>query len=241
MDSMEKNWNGEEEIEIDLKALIGVLAVKWWAIIICALLTGALALSLTMWFIAPKYESTAMLYVLNKLTEETSLSDIQIGTELTADFEVIAKSKPVVDGAIRRIKEKYGDTFTREDIDRMLNVSNYSGTRILVISVKAENAVNACMVANAVAQETAERMAEITKAEPPTTVEEAEISEYPVSPNLLKNTAAGFLAGLLAACAYLTMRFVLNDNIKTEDDVEKYLGLTTLAVVCYPEEKGKGL
>lgn len=235
---MEKKYNGEEELEIDLKEVIHVLMAKWWVIIISALLTGALALSLTMWLISPEYESSAMLYVLNKLTDETSLSDIQIGTELTADFEVIAKSKPVMDGAIRRIKERYGDTFTRRDIERMLKVSNYSGTRILVISAKSENAVNACKVANAVAEETAERMAAITKAEPPTTVEEAEVSEYPVSPDLIKNTAIGFLLGFLAASVVLIMRYILNDNIRKEEDVERYLGLQTLAVVEYEEEKG---
>ena len=33
------------------------------------------------------------------------------------------------------------------------------------------------------------------------------------------------------------IRFLLNDNIKTEDDIEKYLGLSTL--VAIPKEKGK--
>ena len=38
-------------------------------------------------------------------------------------------------------------------------------------------------------------------------------------------------------CAILVIQFLLNDNIKTEDDIEKYLGLSTL--VAIPKEKGR--
>ena len=234
---MEKNY--EDEIEIDLKELLLVLVKKWWLITISAMLGGAAAFSICVWVLTPKYESKAMLYLLSNPTNQTSLADIQVGTELTADFEVIARSKPVLDGAIKRIEEEHGTKFTRSDIEKMLNVSNYSGTRILVITAVSEDAIHACMVANAVAEETAERMAEITKSLPPTTVEEAEVSYTPSSPNFIKNTAIGFILGLLAASAVFVLRFVMNDNIKTEEDVEKYLGLSTLVVVPYMKDRDK--
>ena len=53
----------------------------------------------------------------------------------------------------------------------------------------------------------------------------------------MKNTAIGILLGILLVCGVLTVRFIINDNIKTEEDVEKYLGLSTLAIV--PRVKGK--
>lgn len=239
MEIMESERNREDEIEIDLKELFLVLAKKWWLIVISAMVGGAAAFSICVWLLTPKYESNAMLYILSNPTNQTSLADIQVGTELTADFEVIARSKPVLDGAIKRIEKSHGIKFTRADIESMLNVSNYTGTRILVIKALSENAVNACLVANAVAEETAERMAKITKSLPPTTVEEAEVSEAPVSPNFTKNTAIGFLLGLLAACAVFVIRYIMNDNIKTEEDVEKYLGLSTLVVVPYMKDRDK--
>ena len=82
-------------------------------------------------------------------------------------------------------------------------------------------------------------MASIMKSDPPTTVESAEVSEKPVSPSLLKNTAIGILLGILLVCGVLTVRFIINDNIKTEEDVEKYLGLSTLAIVPYVKGKDK--
>ena len=197
------NKEYDDEMEIDLGALFHVLIRKWWLIAICAIMGGVIALGGTALLITPKYESKAQLYILNKTTSVTSLADIQIGSELTADFEVIATSKPVIDAAID------------------------------------ENPADACIIANAVAEETADRMASIMKSDPPTTVESAEVSEKPVSPSLLKNTAIGILLGILLVCGVLTVRFIINDNIKTEEDVEKYLGLSTLAIVPYVKGKDK--
>ena len=216
------NKEYDDEIEIDLGALFQCLLKKWWLIVICALIGAGLALGSTILLITPKYQSSAMLYILNKTTSVTSLADIQIGSALTADFEVIATSKPVIDGAIETLKKEEGKTFTREQISKMLSVTNKEDTSI---------------VANAVAKNTATKMGEIMKSDPPTTVENAETPQEPISPSLKKNTILGFLAGAVLVCAILVIQFLLNDNIKTEDDIEKYLGLSTL--VAIPKEKGK--
>lgn len=231
------NKEYDDEVEIDLGALLQTLLRKWWLIAICAIIGAGLALGGTVLFITPKYESQAMLYILNKTTSVTSLADIQIGSALTADFEVIATSKPVIDGAIESLKKEEGKTFTRKEIANMLSATNKDDTRILVITATSENPQDACIVANAVAENTATKMGEIMKSDPPTTVENAEVTEKPVSPSLKKNTAIGFLLGAILVCAILVIRFLLNDNIKTEDDIEKYLGLSTL--VAIPKEKGK--
>ena len=233
------NKEFDDEIEIDLLALFRVLLRKWWLIAICAVIGASAAIAVTILLITPQYQSKAMLYVLNKTTSVTSLADIQIGSELTKDFEVIAKSKPVIDGAIENIKKEEGKSFTREEIYGMLTVGNESGTRILVITATSENPQDACIVANAVAEATAAEMGVIMKSDPPTNVERAEVSQKPISPNLIKNTAIGFLLGALLVCAVLVIRFLMNDNIKTEEDIEKYLGLTTLVAIPYIRKKDR--
>ena len=210
------NKEYDDEIEIDLGALFHVLLRKWWLIGICAIMGGVIALGGTALLITPKYESKAQLYILNKTTSVTSLADIQIGSELTADFEVIATSKPVIDAAIERIQEEEDKTFSRKEILDVLTVVNKSGTRILEVKAIDENPADACIIANAVAEETADRMASI-----------------------MKYTAIGILLGILLVCGVLTVRFIINDNIKTEEDVEKYLGLSTLAIVPYVKGKDK--
>lgn len=226
-----KDRSENDEIEIDLGALLGALLKKWWLILAAAIAEAAAAVLVTALAIAPKYQSSSMLYILSKTTSVTSLADLQLGSELTADFEVIAKSKPVLDAAAEKIASEDGKEFTREEIDRMISVANQADTRILVITATSESPTDACLVANAVAEATAEQMAYIMKSDPPTTVEQAEVSENPVSPSVKKNGALGFLAGFVLLCAVLTVRFLMNDRIRTEEDVERYLGVPTLAAV----------
>lgn len=221
----------KDEIEIDLGALLREALRRWWVFLITAAICGLLAL------ITPQYESQAMLYILSKTTSVTSFADFQISTELTADFEVIATSKPVIDGALERMEEEDGVTLTREDVEEMLEVSNAADTRILVITATDPDPSVACIVANAVAAETADQMAYIMKSDPPTTVEEAEVAEEPVSPSLMRNTALGVLIGILLVAVYVTIQYIRNDNIKNQEEVQRYLGLNTLAVI--PARKGR--
>ena len=50
-----------------------------------------------------------------------------------------------------------------------------------------------------------------------------------------KNAALGFLLGFLACAAIVVVYAVMDDTIKTEEDIEKYLGVSVLAKV--PDRK----
>lgn len=227
----EKQLIEHEEMEIDLIELLHVLLRKWWMILIIALIGFAAAVGYTKFAVTPMYQSQAMLYVLPNTTSVTSVTDLQIGMAITGDFEVIATSKPVIDKAIQTIQVNEGIKFKRSDIQGMVAVENMEDTRILVIKATSANPEHACMVANAMAEATAVRMAEITKKDPPTTVEMAEIAKSPVSPSMTKNAALGFLLGAVLVCGVLVVQYLLNDNIKTEEDIEKYLGESTLVSI----------
>ena len=70
----------------------------------------------------------------------------------------------------------------------------------------------------------------------PTTVETAKVSTVPISLSVPTNTAIGVLLGRLLFVAYMIIQFTFNDHICTEEDIYKYLGFNTLAIVPY--EKG---
>ena len=227
MDTRKENQQNDV---IDLKELFFAYVKKWWLILIGAVAGAAIAFSVSSFLVTSKYESTAMLYVLSKTTSVTSMADFQLGDALAGDFSVIAKSNPVIDQAISQIKEKTGKTYKREEILGMLSVNNQE-TRILEIKATSPDPEEASLVANSVADATKEQMANITKTDPPTTVEDAEPAKNPVSPNIVSNTEKGFLLGIVLILAILTIQTVMNDNIKTPEDVENYLGLNTLVVV----------
>ena len=74
-------------------------------------------------------------------------------------------------------------------------------------------------------------IAEIMEMTPPKIVEEGEVPEEPVSPNVVRNAAVGGIAGFLAVCGVICLLTVMNDTIKDEEDIEKYLGVSVLAAI----------
>jgi capsular polysaccharide biosynthesis protein len=73
----------------------------------------------------------------------------------------------------------------------------------------------------------------------PNIVEEGVASNVPISPSVFKNSLiSGMLGGVLSIVIILII-YILDDTIKTSDDIEKYLGLNTLAEIPLAKDAKK--
>ena len=64
-------------------------------------------------------------------------------------------------------------------------------------------------------------------------VETANIPDEPSSPSLLKSGVIGAALGILLSLAIVVIVYLMNDTVKTPEDVEKYLGLSVLGTIPY--------
>jgi capsular polysaccharide biosynthesis protein len=220
-----RDENGE--MVIDLRDIFYLLRKNALIILLAALILGGIAALVSATVLDPKYESTSKIYILTQSTSITSIADIQLGTSLTTDYLELIKSRPVVEKVISNLKL---DT-NYEDMLEELVVTNPPDTRILNITVTDNNPYMAKVIANDFATVARKQISEIMKTEEPTVVEEAVVAEDPSSPNKLMNTLIGFLLGALLCTFVVILRDILDDTIKSPEDVEAYLELNTLASV----------
>ena len=219
--------NQDDEIEIDLKELFYVIKRKLWIILLTGIV-GAVGFGLfTAMVMKPVYTSSTMLYIVNKTTTLTSLTDLQLGTQLTKDYKVLVTSRPVTGQVITNLDLN----LSHEQLVKKIKVDNPTDTRILTISVEDTDPYMAKSIADEFASVASARMAEIMDSAPPNIVEEAYLPTQKTKPSTTKNTMIGGLAGVFLAGAIILVLFVMNDAIKTPEDVEKYLGLNTLATI----------
>ena len=219
--------NQDDEIEIDLKELFYVIKRKLWIILLTGIV-GAVGFGLfTAMVMKPVYTSSTMLYIVNKTTTLTSLTDLQLGTQLTKDYKVLVTSRPVTGQVITNLDLN----LSHEQLVKKIKVDNPTDTRILTISVEDTDPYMAKSIADEFASVASARMAEIMDSAPPNIVEEAYLPTQKTKPSITKNTMIGGLAGVFLAGAIILVLFVMNDAIKTPEDVEKYLGLNTLATI----------
>ena len=223
----------DDEIEIDLGEIFHLLLNKLWVIILCFIVGGVIGFAGTKILVTPQYSASSMIYILPKTRSVTSLAEM--GSQLTSDFGILAKSRPVIEEVNKNLKLDY----SYEQLASMVQATNQSDTRILRFTVTDTDPIEAKKIANELANVAAERVAYVMSSDKPKIVEEAAVPKSPSSPNTKKNASVVALVFAFAAAAIIVLRYLLNDTIQNEDDVKKYLGLHMLAAI--PTEKRKSI
>lgn len=229
---MNENYR-DDEIEIDLGALFFELLGHWKMIMLSAILTGVIGLVISLFLLTPQYESTSELYVLSKSTSITSLADIQMGTNLTNDYMVVVKGRPVLEQVISNLslEENY------EELSKKVALNNPSDSRILQITVTDPDSNRAKSIADEIAEVASRFISAKMDQDPPTIISYGYADGEPVSPNVLMNTAVGVLIGAFIAMAIVVITYLLNDTIMNAEDVERKLGLNLLGTLPYEESE----
>ena len=222
-----------DEVEIDLLELALRLAERWKLIAAGALLGAAAAAAMVMLVITPTYEATAKLYVLSASNAIVNLSDLQIGNYLTSDYQEVFRNRHVYEEVARRMALQVG----YEELTARIAVSNPSDTRILYIKATSDDPVEAMNLANTYAEVAQEFIPQRMEGQQPTLFETAVLPRSPASPNKPRSIALGFAMGALAMCAFVAAQFVLDDRIRTGEDIEKRLGIPVLGIM--PLEGGR--
>lgn len=228
------NYNRNRNVqEIDLLELFGEFKKHIVAIVAVGLLFGILAGLYFKFFVPAQYESTSVLYVLSKETTLTSLADLQIGTQLTSDYKTIITSRPVLEEVIKNLNLD----MTYQQLEDQLTIENPSSTRILQITAKDTDPQMAKKKADEVACVASDYIADIMELIPPKIIEEGEVPKNKCYPSVAKNAFIAALLGMMLVCGLITLDFIMDDTIKTAEDVKKYVDLPVLAMVNYSEEE----
>lgn len=228
---MEDMRRRNEADTIDLLELFYALKRRILPILAAGLLFGCIACAYSKFFISPTYTSTSSLRVLSKETTLTSVADLTLGTQLTSDYQVLIKSKPV----LKQVIENLDLNMSPAALKASVAIENPASTRILNLTVTSTDPAMAKKIVDELANVGAEYVGDKMEVIPPKIIEEGEIPTGKVGPNVKKNTMMGFLAGIVAAAGIVVLFVITNDTIKSEEDVTRYLGIPTLASV--PDRK----
>lgn len=222
-----------DEITIDLTELFLVLWSKIHIILLAGILAALLAFVGTKLLLTPMYTSVTKVYVLTKQDGSAGVtySDLQTGSQLTKDYMELVKSRPVLEQVIAVLNLD----METEELKKMVSVENQTDTRILIISVESEDPKEAREIADTLRESVSIQITEIMDVDSVNTVEEGNLPTEPSSPNLMKNIAIGGMLGLTLAIAVIVLIFMLDDTLKTPDDIEHYLGLNVLTSIPIQE------
>ena len=222
------NMQNNDEVEIDLKEILFLLLDKLIVILLVGVLTAGLAFLGTKLFITPKYQSETSIYVMNKKEESTvNANDYVTSNYMTKDYEKLITSRPVIEQVIADLDLD----FSVAALTGMVTVENIQDTRIINITITDTDPGRAREIADAVRATSAVKIKEVMGIEDVNVVEPASLNSSPVSPNVFKNMVIGGALGIVIAIVVIIIRHITDDTIKSPDDIEKYLGISTLATI----------
>lgn len=219
---------------IDLVELMYRLLGNWKLIICLAVGFALFAGVYTSFFVTPLYEATSIIYVLSNRDSAINMSDLQLGSELTQDYIKVFQMWEVHEEVISNLDLPYSYSQMRS----MLSVVNDNDTRMLDITVTSADPQEAADIANEYAQVASQYIADTMATDKPNIMSVALVPTNPVSPNRTRVIVMGFLLGFMLACGIVTVYMISDDKYKTAEDIRKYTGLATLAVVP-TEDVGK--
>lgn len=225
--------NDNDEITIDLAELFFVLWSKIHVILLTGILLALVSFVGTKLLVTPKYTSDTKIYVLTKQDSSAgvTVNDLQTGAYLTKDYMELVKSRPVLEQVIAVLNLD----IQTEQLSQMITVENASDTRILTIRVESEDPKEAKAIADAVRESVGIQITKIMDADSVNTIEEGNLPTSPSSPNLMKNMALGGILGIVLAIGIIVLIYVLDDTLKTPEDVENFLGLNVLTSIPVSE------
>lgn len=162
-----------------------------------------------------------------------SLTDLQIGSNLAADYQEVFKNWHVHELVDQKLQMDY----SYSQLAGMVQVSNPANTHVLYVTVSSQDPDEAQLLADTYAEVVKEFIATNMDMREPNIFEKARRPGAPVSPKATRDIIIGFLTGALLAMAVITLRFLNDDRIRTSEDIAKAGELPTLGMVSLQEER----
>lgn len=231
--------SSDDEITIDLAELFGVLWHWIWLILLVALLLGGAAYAFSKFVIPEEFQSTTKIYVLDKESGsggQSTYTDLQVGSQLTKDYAELITSRTVIEKVIA--DNHLESVYDYKEFLKKVEVNTPTDTRIVSITVTDTNPALAQALADDIRVEASDLIIDTMQINAVNTYEVANLPTEKSAPSCSKWALIGALLGALLVGGIVTLQYILDDTIKTSEDIEQYLGLSTLALIPLDENIG---
>lgn len=218
--------------ELDLKELFMMFWNKKAQIILIILIFIVFGIIYSYFFITPKYEANTKLVLTQSAinTEDDSITqaDLTLNSKLVPTYGALIKTDNILSEVVANINNS---EITIEEIKDNVSVESVEDTELIEISVTNYNPNYAATIANEIATVFCDKVVEIYNISNTYILDRAEPSSTPYNINHAKDIIIFMFIGIVVAAGYVIIANMLDNTIKTEQDVEKFSGLMVLATI----------
>ena len=221
----------EEETTIDLRDFYYILKKRSKLIVIVTVVCTLLAGILSFFVIKPTYEAGTTIIVgklQNNQKSNTQYNDVMMYQNLVKTYAQIAGSNAVMESA----SNKMNGSVSAGQLKKIITVTPQQGTQILEIKGQSKDPSQTVNMVNAVSNSF---ITESKKVSPTggdiQIMDKPQFPDKPVKPKKVLNMAIAFFIGLMGSIGFCFMLEYMDNTIKTEEDVNKTLGMPVIGII----------
>ena len=238
--------------ELDLRELFNMFWGKKIEIVIITLIFVIIGGVYSFMFTTPKYKSstTLVLATLNDTTigktttaasgDAITQTELTLNSNLVSTYSELVKSKSVLREVISNLNL---NDINEDQLKKNVSVTAVKDTELIEISVSSTNSTYPSKIANEIAKVFTAKVAEIYNINNVHVVDKAEVSKTPYNINHIKDIIIFAFIGVVISAAKILLMNMLDNTVKTEQDIEHATGMMVLAQIPKINEnnkKGKG-
>ena len=218
-------------IEIDLQKLLLRYLSKWWLILLCGVVTAAIALAYTLMFIPYQYTTSVTVYVNSTKTvseDSQSVGNLGGAARVVTTYVNIIKSNTVLEEVAAQLNM---EGITAGYIRGCMSATQVGGTEMFSINVTDNDPERAAQIANTIAEVAPGQIEHFVVGSSTKIIDYAKVPTSPSSPDVKGNVLKGGAAGAVVVVAVLTVLCLLDVRIKDEDDLNHLFDLPVLGQI----------
>ncbi|WHY72001.1 YveK family protein [Fictibacillus enclensis] len=218
------------EETISLRDIYQTIRKRIVMIALIAVIAVAIAGVISYFVLTPVYQSSTQILVNQKKSKDVpEYNQVQTNLQMVNTYSVIMKSPAILSKVIDNLNL---DT-TVEALNGKLTISSEQDTQVLNVAVQDEDPAMAVKIANNIASTFKEEVPNIMKIDNVSVLSKAELKDNPspVKPNPKMNMAIALVVGLMAGVGLAFLLEYMDNTLKTEQDIENYLGLPVLGTI----------
>jgi capsular polysaccharide biosynthesis protein len=235
------NTGGEMEKPILNKTILDYLQLirnKLWLVIVFVLISCITTFCAYKALVTPMYSASSELFInsITKSAEGQIYSDVTMNLNLIETYKEILKSDNIMNAMIAAHPEF---NISASDLKKKLKVSSTDKTQVIKLALEDSSYVKAANEVNAVVQQFNELIPTLMEMNNVKILNQANIglNPAPINASVIMNVVISFFVSLMIALGTLLFLENINQTLRTEKEVEYYIGLPVITSIDIIKKK----
>ena len=239
-----------QEQEINLAELFYLLLSRIKFIILLTVLGAAVLFCYAKFWLPVQYTSAVSIYVKNSeiKTDTTTASDLTAAKSLASTYIVILDDDVVYDKVSAMLLDDYGadqlkqffsiskdkegnDYISADQIRRLVTAKALNNTEVIQISAVSRDPGLSAAICNDIASFAKDLLKDVTKAGSVETIGQAKQPTGPSGPSVKRYSIIGALIGFVIAAAIVIIGKLLDNRIRTAEDIRQAFSIPVLGEI----------